>query len=276
MYKIVAWTIFVSCSIVCLGQDYRATVQGLITDSSGASVPNAQVTLLNVKTAVSKVEPTSGQGEYRFGLVEPGTYQVTAEMRGFSKVIAENVRVEISGDVTINLTLEPGAVSQAVVVTANPVELQLNTSSKSLTLSHEQLANLPVQDRSPFALALLDPAVQNNYPGSSTPFHMWQATEMDFGGRTSRQNDVLIDGAPVQIGPKGSYTPTIDATQDMVVEQVAVDAEYGHTAGGVINIATREGTKEVHGNAYYYGRNPDLNAATNAITHTPSVVRNNI
>jgi hypothetical protein len=276
MHKIVAWTIFVSCSIICLGQDYRATVQGLITDSSGASVPGAQITLLNVKTGVSKVEPSSGQGEYRFGLVEPGMYQVTAEMRGFSKVIAENVRVEISGDITINLTLQPGAVSQAVVVTANPVELQLNTSSKSLTLSHEQLANLPVQDRSPFALALLDPAVQNNYPASSTPFHMWQATEMDFGGRTSRQNDVLIDGTPVQIGPKGSYTPSIDATQDMVVEQVAVDAEYGHTAGGVINIATREGTNEVHGDAYYYGRNPDLNAATNAITHTPSVVRNNI
>ena len=105
---------------------------------------------------------------------------------------------------------------------------------------------------------------------------MWQATEMDFGGRTSRQNDVLIDGAPVQIGPKGSYTPIMDATQEMVVEQVAVDAEYGHTAAGVINIATRAGTNEIHGNAYYYGRNPDLNAVANALTHAPSVVRNSI
>ena len=260
----------------CLAQDYRATVQGVITDSSAASVSGAQVILFNVKTGISKTEPSGGHGEYRFALVEPGIYQVSAELSGFNKAVADNVRVETSGDVTINLTMRPGTVSESVVVTANPVELQLNTSSKSLTITHEQLANLPVQDRSPFALTLLDPAVQNNYPASATPFHMWQASEMDFGGRTSRQNDVLIDGSPVQIGPKGSYTPTIDATQEMVVEQVAVDAEYGHTAGGVINIATRQGANDVHGNAYYYGRNPDLNAATNSLTHTPSVVRNNI
>ena len=209
-------------------------MQGLITDSSGASVPGAQVTLLNVKTGVSRTQASLGAGEYRFSLVEPGLYQVRGEMQGFSKAVAENVTVETSGDVTINLALQPGQLSQSVVVNADPVELQLNTSSKSLTITHEQLANLPVEDRSPFALALLDPAVQNNYPASSTPFHLWQATEMDFGGRTSRQNDVLIDGAPVQIGPKGSYTPTIDATQAMVVEQVTVDAEFGHTAAGVI------------------------------------------
>lgn len=268
--------LLLSCWTVCRAQDYRATLQGLVTDSSGAAVPDAQLTLLNVKTGVSRVEPANGQGEYSFKLVEPGSYDVMAEMTGFSKTIARGVRVEASGDVTINLSLQPGLLSQAVSVTADPVELQLDTSSKSLTLTQEQIANLPVQDRSPFSFAFLDPAVQNNYPASSTPFHMWQASEMDFGGRTSRQNDVLIDGSPVQIGPKGSYTPTVDATQDMVVEQVAVDAEYGHTAGGVINIATREGTNEAHGDAYYYGRNPDLNAATNALTHTPSVVRNNI
>ncbi len=275
--KIVPLSIlFVLCLASCFAQDYRATVQGLITDSSNASVAQAQVTLLNVNTGVLKTLLSGANGEYRFSLVEPGMYRVTAGMQGFSKAVAENVRVETSGDVTVNLTLQPGTVSQAVVVTANPVELQLNTSSKSLTITHEQIANLPVQDRSPFTLALLDPAVQNNYPASATPFHMWQASQLDFGGRTSRENDVLIDGSPVQIGPKGSYTPTMDATQEMVVEQVSVDAEYGHSAGGVTNISTREGTNEVHGTAYYYGRNPVLNAATNGLTHSKGVVKSNI
>ena len=264
------------CRAPCLGQDYRATVQGLITDASNAAVPGAQVTLLNVKTGVARTQPSNGQGEYRFGLVEPGTYRIAGEMRGFSKELAENVRVETSGDVTVNLTLQPGSVSQSVLVMANPVELQLNTSSKSLTITQEQIANLPVLDRSPFSLVLLDPAVQNNYTATSTPFHMWQASEMDFGGRTSRANDVLIDGSPVQIGPKGSYTPTMDATQEVVVEQVAVDSEYGHSAGGVTNIATRQGTNEIHGVGYYYGRNPAIDAASNGLIHSPSLQRNSI
>ncbi len=261
---------------LCLAQDYRATVEGLVTDSSNSSVAGAQVTLLNVKTGVSKTRPSGTNGEYRFPLVEPGTYRVAAEMRGFSKEVAENVRVETAGDVTVNLTLQPGAVSQSVVVKADSVELQLNTSSKSLTITQEQIANLPVLDRSPFELVLLDPAVQNNYPASATPFHMWQASELDFGGRTSRANDVLIDGSPVQIGPKGSYTPTMDATQNVVVEQLAIDAEYGHSAGGVTNISTKQGTNEIHGVGFYYGRNPAIDAASNGLQHSPSLQRNSI
>ncbi len=261
---------------VCLAQDYRATVQGLITDSSNASVARAQVTLLNVDTGITKTLPSGASGEYRFPLVEPGRYKVTAEMRDFRQTVAENLRVETSGDVTVNLTLQPGTLSQSVVVAADAVELQLNTSSKSLTITQTQIANLPVLDRSPFSLVLLDPAVQNNYPASATPFHMWQASELDFGGQTSRANDVLIDGSPVQVGPKGSYTPTLDATQNVVVEQVAVDAEYGHTAGGVTNISTRQGTNEIHGVGYYYGRNPAIDAASNGLLHSPSLQRNSI
>ena len=268
--------VFLLCLIPCQGQDYRGTVQGLITDSSSASVPGAQVTLLNVNTGVFRTTLTTPQGDYRFPLVEPGTYKVSAELSGFSKVVAENVRVETSGDVTVNLTLQPGTVSQSVVVTASPVELQLNTSSKSLTITQEQIENLPVLDRSPFKLVLLDPAVQNVYPTTATPFHMWQASEMDFGGQTSRANDVLIDGSPVQIGPKGSYTPTMDATQNVVVEQMAVDAEYGHSAGGVTNISTKAGTNEIHGVGYYYGRNPAIDAASNGLIHSPSLQKNSI
>ncbi|HZQ52660.1 MAG TPA: carboxypeptidase regulatory-like domain-containing protein [Bryobacteraceae bacterium] len=274
--RVISLAAGVCLAVLSFGQDYRGTVQGLVTDSTNAPVAGAQVTLLNTNTGVAQTTSSGSEGLYRFTLVEPGTYRVSGTLPGFEKVIAEGVRVETSGDVTVNLTLQPGKLSQSVVVSANPVELQLNTSSRSLTVTREQIANLPVQDRSPFSLTLLDPVVQNNYPASATPFHMWQASQLDFGGRTSRENDVLIDGSPVQIGPKGSYTPTMDATQEIVVEQVAIDAEYGHTAGGVTNISTRQGTNDFHGTAYYYGRNPVLNASTNALHHTKSVVKNNI
>ena len=77
-----------------LAQDYRATVQGTITDSSGALAPGAKVTLLNGNTGIARIQSSNGQGQYRFGLVEPGTYRVTAERNGFAKAVADNVKIE--------------------------------------------------------------------------------------------------------------------------------------------------------------------------------------
>jgi hypothetical protein len=261
---------------VSFAQDYRGTVQGLVTDSSQAVIVGAKVTLLNINMGISVAKESNNLGNYRFDFVEPGTYTVVAEVVGFAKSIQQNVMIEAKGDITVNFTLKPGHVNESVTVTATAVALQLNTSTKDLTVTRTQLMNLPFQERNPYMAALLDPAVQNNYPAAPAPYHMWQASEMDFGGQTSRQNDVLIDGSSVMIGPKGSYTPAMDSVQEMVVEQVAVDAEYGHSAGGVINLATREGTNTLHGTAFYYGINPSLNAVTNALTRTPSVSRNNI
>jgi hypothetical protein len=274
--RLLILTLFASSLGVSFAQDYRGTVQGLVTDSSQAVIAGAKVTLLNVNTGVSVTKESSNLGDYRFDLVEPGTYKVEAVAAGFSKSIQQNVAVETGGDVTVNFTLQPGRLSQSVTVTANPVALQLNTTTKDLTVTSTQLAQLPFQERNPFTAALLDPAVVNVYPYAPKPYYMWQATEMDFGGQTSRENDVLIDGSSTVIGPKGSYTPTIEGVQEEVVEQVAVDAEYGHSAGGVISMSTPQGTNKLHGSAFYYGINPSLNAVSNAISRTPSVSRSNI
>jgi hypothetical protein len=265
------------CVPLSFGQDYRATVQGTVTDSSSAFVAGARVTLLNINTGIVTAQETSSQGQYRFGLVLPGTYRVTAELQGFAKSVQNSIAVLTHGDVTIDLVLNPGTQTETITVVASPVELQFNTSTKEMTVTRQQIEDLPSQFRNPFVLATLDPVVVNTYAmagGQATPYHMWQASQMDFGGRTSRQNDVLIDGAPVQIGPKGSYTPTMDGTQDVAVEQVSVDAEYGHSAGGVINTSTTAGTNAIHGTAYFYGKNPALNASSNSLTHVKSVTRN--
>ncbi|MGH9325262.1 MAG: carboxypeptidase regulatory-like domain-containing protein [Terriglobia bacterium] len=264
------------CAGISFGQGYRGTVQGVITDSNQAAIPGALVTLTNVNTGVSAARRSNHLGIYRFDFVEPGSYKMTAVAKGFATSIREKVLVQVQGDVAVNLILQLGRVSQSVTVTANPVELQFNSTTKDLTVTHTQLTQLPFEQRNPYTAALLDPAVVNAYPGTAAPYHMWQATEMDFGGQTSRQNDVLIDGSSVAIGPKGSYTPTIEGVQEVVVEQVAVDAEYGHSAGGIINIETPQGTNNLHGSAYYYGINPSFNAVTNAFTRTPSVSRSNI
>ena len=266
------------CLGVSFAQDYRGKVQGIVTDSSQAVIAGAKVTLVNVNTGISVVKESSNLGNYRFDFVEPGTYTVTSEAAGFAKSVQQNVAVETGGDVTVNFTLQPGRVSQSVTVTSNPVELQMNTTTKELTVTSAQLLQLPFQERNPFTAALLDPAVVNVYPYAPKPYYMWQATEMDFGGGTSRENDVLIDGSSAVIGPKGTYTPTVEGVQEEVVEQVAVDAEYGHSAGGVISMSTPQGTNAFHGSAFYFGINPSLNAVSNAVSvpQSPSVSRNHI
>src|SRR6266478_2111848 len=99
---------------------------------------------------------------------------------------------------------------------------------------------------------------------------------MDVGGNTSTKNDLLLDGAPIQIGPKGSYAPPMDAVQEFSIQQNSVDAEFGHSAGGTMSVSTKSGTNEIHGTAYYFGRNPKLNALVNPTTRTPNFVRNHI
>ena len=269
-------TLLASSLGISFAQDYRGTVQGIVTDSSQAVIIGAKVTLVNVNTGTSVTKESTNVGNFRFGFVEPGTYTAIVEAVGFTKSIQQNVLVETQGDVTLNFVLKPGRVSQSVTVTSSATALQFNTTSRDLTVTSSQLTQLPFQERNPIMAALLDPAVQNNYPSAPKPYYMWQSTEMDFGGQTSRQNDVVIDGTSTVIGPKGSYMPTIEGTQEMVVEQVSVDAEYGHSAGGVVNMSTPQGTNKFHGSAFYYGINPSLNAVTNAFTRTPSVSRSNI
>ena len=112
----------------------------------------------------------------------------------------------------------------------------------------------------------------NQYTLERAPFKMWATSQMEVGGSTSQKNDTLLDGMPAQVGPKASYAPPMDAVTEVTVQQNSVDAEYGHSAGGVLNVSMKSGTNDFHGVGYYFGRNPALNAAANAITHAPNQV----
>jgi hypothetical protein len=257
-------------------QDYRAKLQGIITDSSDAAVSGAKVVIRNINTGITASRDTGANGGYLFDNVEPGIYVVTAELQGFAKQQQDNVLVQTRGDVTVNFTLRPGAVVETITVTAAAVNLQFNTTTRELTVDRKMLMDLPVKARNPFTLALLDPAVVSRYTSEKNPFFMWSSSQMDVGGSTSTKNDLLIDGAPTQIGPKGSYAPPMDAVQEFSIQQNSVDAEFGHSAGGTLSVAMKSGTNEVHGTAYYFGRNPALNAVVNPITRTPNFIRNHI
>lgn len=262
---------------VVFAQDYRATVQGLVTDSSQAVVVGATVALRNDGTGVEATRQTNEAGRYIFGMVEPGTYTVTVEQAGFGKFVQQGIIVQVRGDVTVNAALNPGAVAETVTVAASVEAVQFNTATMNLTVDRKQLEDLPILGRNPFSLAQLNPAVQNLYASATPPpYYMWAASTVNIGGHTYRSNDILLDGVSIQVSIKGSYSPPMDAVQEFAVETNSVDAEFGHTAGGILSLGMKSGTNGFHGTASYYGRNPALNAVTSPITRVPSLIKNNI
>ena len=259
-------------------QEYRARVQGVVTDPSQASVVGAKVTLRNVNTGVESTRETDASGRYLFDFVQPGTYTVTIEAAGFQKYVQENITVVTRGDVTVNAQLTVGAVAETVTVSEQVSTVQFNTSTMTTTVQGAMLKDIPVLARNPFTLALLNPAVQNQYWDVShrNPFYMWSNAGLDIGGSTGGKNDQLLDGVPLGVAARGSYNAPMDAMQELVVQQNAVDAEYGFSAGGVLNLSMKSGTNDFHGTAYFFGRDPALNAMSNRITQEESVVKNKI
>jgi len=242
-------------------QDYRARVQGSIVDASQGALPGATVTLSNTATLISVTRVTDGEGRYLFDFVEPGTYTVSATLSGFKKAEQLNVRVPQRGDVTVGLVLSVGTLEEVVTVTAPPVAVQFHSSSAQLTLERKLIDQTPIPGRNPYNLASLDPTVfVSPATSENRPYHHAYANDYDAGGGTRRANDVLLDGVPLASSFKTSYTPAVDAVEEVTIAKTSVDAENGYSLGGVISLNMKSGTNTTRGSAYTYFRTPGLNS----------------
>jgi hypothetical protein len=246
-------------------QDYRGKVQGLITDENGAAVPGAHVVLRNIATGVEVERQTNDDGLYIFDFVEPGEYTVMVDHSGFKKAIQEHVNVRVRGDLSVDLKMAVGAVQETVTVEAPPVAVQFGSSSTLLTVENKVVDQLPIRGRNPYNVATLDPTVSPGTGSTSNenrPYHHAYASDIDSGGQTQRANDVLLDGVALVSSYKSSYTPALDAVQEVTFQKNAVDSEYGYSAGGVIILNMKSGTNTFHGTAIANWRNPRFNAVT--------------
>ncbi len=249
------------------GQEFRARVQGVVKDPSDAAVPKATITLANDATGVQVQRTSSAEGHYLFDYVDPGTYTLTAELPGFKKTVQQNVKVQQRADVTVDLKLDVGELTEVLTVSESPVGLQFNSATRDLTIEQKMVRELPSVTRNPLQLALLDPTIINRGNTSETqPYHHRTSNEMDLGGATKYRNDVVLDGTPLTAGNKLGYTPPMDAVTEYTVQQNSVDAEFGHSAGGIAVVTMKSGTNEIRGSAYYYGRSPGLNAISDRMT----------
>ncbi len=276
--KIVALTLglLMLLTSAASAQTFRARVEGLVTDESNAVVSGATVTLLNANTGIKVVRKTTETGLYLFDNVDPGTYSVAVEMTGFGKFVQENILVQSGGDVTVNAALKIGSLESSVTVSAESVAaVEFNSSNKDIVIDTKMAAEVPRLDRNPFKLSLLAPSAINTR-GEMQPYHSWSMNSVDMGGGTNLANELLVDGSPIGLGHKGSYPPNTDAVQEVIISQNSVDAEVGHSAGGMISMTTKSGTNSWHGTGFYVGRYPWLSAVADRTRNSYNAQRQNM
>jgi hypothetical protein len=232
----------------------RGTLNGRVTDADGAIVAGAQLTATQVSTGSNYMAKSSGDGQYTIPFLAPGTYRVTAASQGFKTSVHDNVIVGANQHITVDVTLAVGARTEAVTVSADNTMLETTMASTGQVLDTEDIENMPVNGRTPMILAQLAyGAIATGNPQFYHPFDNSGPSSISLGGGASKQNEILIDGAP-DGGADGTlaFSPPMDAMQEVKVETFQADAAYGHTSGGTINHVTRSGTNQYHGSAYEY------------------------
>ena len=272
--------IFLLCAIAAFGQTNRGGISGTVLDPNGAAVPGATVTIINVGTGQTQTFTTSESGAYTVTSLDPVTYSITVEMAGFKKAVVENVKVDTATIVTGNVTLETGAVTEQVSVTADAPLINTETGTTSTTITERQIQDVPLNNRSVLDLAVTAPNVSGDV-GSEDPGvggdQPVPGFNLNVNGGRSGSTAILADGVNnTGVGLARavvSFTP--ETVQEFTVQTSAYSAEFGNTGGGTINVTTKSGTNRFNGVALWYTRNPKFNATPFSISSAPRP-RNNL
>lgn len=252
------------CGCVALGQTTFGSLNGTVTDSSGAVVPDVQVTLTNSGTNAKTVTTTNADGIYEFVNVLPGNYRMDATKAGFKRLTRSPIVVQVQQSYRLDLVLQVGAVTQTVSVTAATPLLQSQTSSLGQVIAGRAVTEMPLNGRNVFNLMELAPSVvpQGQSEGTSIGQNAQGPQNYQVNGAIAGLSAFYIDGMPMNnayfFNP--SFLPTQDSIQEFKVQTDNLGPEWGGFAGGVMNLSTKSGTNQIHGSVYEYLRNKALNA----------------
>lgn len=250
------------------GQATQGTIFGTVTDQSGAAVPGARVTVTSVERGVTRTTATSTAGEYTVPDLELGSYTVRVEATGFKKAVIPPVVLTVKARIRVDAKLEVGSMTQTVEVTGASTLVRTGSAEVSNVLGHTELENLPISSRNLLQVASLTPGTNPGNPGGRQA--QISGYEITVNGALAESNNFIIDGVSDNMEFEGAMAavPPIDAVQEFAVQTSQYSAEFGHSGGGVINMALKSGTNQIHGFAYDYFKNNDLNATNTDFTGT--------
>lgn len=258
--KILLFAILMTCLVGWAprssAQTPTGTLQGTVTDPTGAAVPEATVTITNSGTNETRTLKSDSTGRYVQPFLTPGTYTVAVQASGFRTAKEDNVKIDISQNRSVDFALVVGQISEQVEVHGTQAPLDTNSATLGQVIAQRTVVDLPLNGRNPLSLAELVPTV-SNVGGASTPH---------IGGSRNAINEEQLDGVS-NILPENNvgnttaaYTPIVDSVQEFSVQTNALNAEYGRFGGGVINLVTKSGNNEFHGSLFNFTRNTVLNA----------------
>jgi len=285
--KTTAWTIaFVAITFCPLtlvpvyAQVAGATLSGVVTDASGAVIPNATISIKNTATGLTRTVSTGGAGFYSMPNILPGSYDITASAAGFSTKSETGITLEVGARQVLDLSLQLGQVTENVQVTGATPTIQLETSTISTVVNSTTVRELPLNGRSWTDLASLQPGVVPVQTHALQDVNRGYGSQVSISGSRPQQNNYRLDGVSLNDyanGGPGSVLGGnlgVDAIQEFSVLTTNSSAEYGKSSGGVVNALTRSGTNQFHGSAYEFLRNSALDARNFFDTTIPPFKRN--
>jgi hypothetical protein len=247
-------------------QAVTGTIIGLITDSTGAVMPGATVTLTNTGTGLVRVVNTDSNGEYTAPSLPTGTYSVKAELSGFKTVTRPDIPLGVDQRMRIDVKLEIGAVEESVTVTGTSPLVQTSSSELGTTVAEEQIKTLPLNGRNFVNLTRTVPGVVRGIPGANIDGAgslAWRASaSFSANGQRPRDNNYMLDG--VDNNETWLQTvvlfPSVDALDEFKLQTSTYSAEFGHSLGGVVNLQIKSGTNAMHGSGFEFLRNDAFDA----------------
>ena len=248
-YSVLVFVVMLAAVVGARAQTYYGSIRGLVMDKQGASFSQATVTLTNEATHIKRSAETNGAGEYVFTALDPSTYSLTVEASGFKKYEAKGIIVATQQSVTLDVTLTLGEMSQVVEVTAASPLIDNSTASNGLVIDSQKLENLPNAGRNPFFFSKLD----NNVTQVGDPrFVRFQdqsgSSTISLAGGPISGNNYEIDNIPItDFSNRAVIIPSIEAVNEVKVQQNSYDAEMGRTGGGVFNTTLKSGSNTLHG-----------------------------
>jgi hypothetical protein len=253
---------------LAFAQEARSTVSGTITDPAGAAVVGAQVRITNTATGVTQTVVSNEVGLYHLLFLNPGPYRLTAEMAGFRTLVRENIVLTLGEAATLDVQMQVGPQAEAITVAAHAPLLDAEKADTGMSVDQKNLSSLPIIARVPNLLAPLTPGVVWTAPNynSIAPFSNSALSSYSINGSISPSAEFLLDGAPndmiYQAAHSVAYAPPVDAVEEFKVVTGAYDAQYGRNGGGVIAVAMKSGTNQLHGTAYDFMKRSFLDANT--------------
>ena len=256
-------TLLMLTAALLFSQAVNGSLLGTVTDSSGATVPQAKVTITETKTGLSRSMDTNDSGNYSFPTLDPGTYRVSVEHAGFRTAVKEGVDLLVNTTIRADLTLQPGQVSESVTVTAETAILQTDRADTGRKIETAQLAALPMGYSRNFQSML------NLVPGTTRAFQPHSEFFNSQGSLTTQVNGVAREGNNVQFegvdnnhrtGLLTVLIPPLEALQTVDVSTSNYEAELGRAGGAVTNIILKSGTNDLHGGVYWFHNNSTFNA----------------